>query len=69
VQGLRGGHVDTIGEGSHDQSGSVAQVLVGVPEAGITYLALGVIFLLDPVKLQLRLPLELFRLSDILVDQ
>ena len=69
---LSGCHVNTIGQRGNDQSGSVTQILVHVPNLGVCdsadsiSLALGVVL---PVELQLGLPLEGVALPDVLCDQ
>lgn len=78
MQGLGGSHVDSVSKGGDHQTTTVAQVLVGIVEHGITNVntgialergigvAIGVYF---EVTLKLTLPLELLHLTDILLDE
>lgn len=63
MQGLCGCDINSVSEWSDDQSRSIAQIFIGVPEGGVCDSDLAIFLIVivgigGPVELELGLPLE-----------
>lgn len=67
MEGLRGGHINSISQGGDDKSRTVAQILVTVEESSISNTQLVIFQSFFPIGLELRLPLEFVSVGDLLV--
>ena len=69
MESLRCRHVNSIGQGSNDESWTVAQILVTIIEDSIGNLEDVITNEAIPIGLELRLPLKLFRICNSLITQ
>lgn len=69
MESLSSGDVDTIGQGSNDQSWSVTKIFIGVPERSVGNVTLSHALFLVVDELQLGLPLELVGFPDVFSDE
>lgn len=67
MERLSSRHIDSIGEGCDNESGTVSKVLVTVVENGISNLEDVVTHEAIPISLELGLPLEFFRVGHTLI--
>jgi len=69
MKGLSSGDVDSISQGCNDKSWAIAKILITVAEDSIGNLEDIISNEAIPIRLELRLPLELIRICDLLISQ
>jgi hypothetical protein len=67
VEGLGGGHINSIGKRSNDKTWSITEILVTIDEGSVSNSKLELLLFLKEVYFKLGLPLELLSRSDLAV--
>lgn len=69
MQSLGSRHINSISQGSDDESGTISEVLITVVKDSVGNIELVILFSFVPITLELGLPLEIIDLGDALIAQ